>query len=104
MVVGLAWLFVLGLMGWFQLPELPSPHVGQVPVPTLMALGGAFAGLVLAAVARALAGVGAKRRASAARRVLTAATAETADELVLDPVDDELAALAEIQELVRRLR
>jgi GTP-binding protein EngB required for normal cell division len=104
MVAGLAWLFAIGLVAWFQLPDLPVPHVGEVPVPTLLALGGAIAGLLLAAVARAAARVGAKRRAAAAHRILTAATAKTANDLVLAPVDAELAALAELQELVRRLR
>jgi hypothetical protein len=104
MVVGLVWLFAIGLVAWFQLPDLPVPHLGEVPVPTLLALGGALAGLVLAAVARAAARVGAKRREAAARRILTAATAKTATDLVLTPVDEELAALAELQALVGWLR
>ena len=104
MVVGLVWLFAIGLVAWFQLPDLPVPHLGAVPVPTLCALGGALAGLLLAAVARAAARVGAKRRAAAAHRILTAATAKTAHDLVLAPVDEELDALAELQTLVARLR
>jgi hypothetical protein len=104
MVVGLVWLFTIGLVAWFQLPDLPVPHVGEVPVPTLFALGGALAGLLLAAVARASARAGGRRREAAARRILTAATAKTANDLVLAPVDDELGALAEMQDLVDRLR
>ena len=104
MVAGLVWLFVIGLVAWFQLPDLPVPHLGEVPLPTLLALGGAVAGLLLAAIARAAARVGARRRAAAAHRILTAATAKTANDLVLAPVDAELAALAELRDLVRRLR
>jgi GTP-binding protein EngB required for normal cell division len=104
MVAGLVWLFVIGLVGWFQLPALPTPRVGDAPVPTLLALGGALAGVLVAALARAAARVGARHRAAAARRLLTAATAAVADDLVLDPLDGELAALAEIRDLVARLR
>jgi GTP-binding protein EngB required for normal cell division len=104
MVVGLVWLFTIGVVAWFQLPDLPTPRVGEAPVPTLLALGGALAGLLLAALGRLAARVGARHREATARRVLTAATAEAADALVLGPVDVELAALAEIQDLVRRLR
>jgi hypothetical protein len=104
MVVGLLWLLLIGVVAWFQLPALPTPHLGQVPLPTLLALGGAFAGLLLAAAARVAARAGGRRRAQAARRALTEATARAADDLVLDPLDRELAVLAELQELARRLR
>jgi hypothetical protein len=60
--------------------------------------------VLVAALARGGARVGARHRAAAARRLLTAATAGVADELVLDPLDGELAALAEIRDLVARLR
>jgi GTP-binding protein EngB required for normal cell division len=104
MVIGLVWLFVIGLVAWFQLPDLPTPTLGAIPVPTLLALGGALAGLVLSALARALARIGARHREAAARRALTAATATTAEELVVEPVVEELGALADLQRLVRRLR
>jgi hypothetical protein len=55
------------------------------------------------ALAGAAALVGGRRREAVARSVLTAATAETANELVAQPVDEELAALAETQDLIGRL-
>jgi hypothetical protein len=97
MVVGLVWLVVIGVVAWFRLPDLPTPELGEVPVPTAMALGGAIIGLLVSAVARALAAVAARRRARTAKRALVEATASTADELVVAPVDAELAALAELR-------
>jgi hypothetical protein len=91
-------------VAWFKLPEPPTPQWGALPVPTVLALGGALAGLLLAALCRAAARVGGRRRQDATRRVLHRATAQVADELVLDPLDGELAALAELQDLARRLR
>ncbi len=104
MAVGLVWLVVIGVVAWFGLPDLPTPKIGEVPWPSAMAIGGALAGLLLSGIARALAGVGARRRAAAARRRLTDAVSATADELVADPVDAELRALAELRTAVRRLR
>jgi GTP-binding protein EngB required for normal cell division len=104
MAVGLVWLVVIGVVAWFRLPELPSPEVGEVPWPTAMAIGGALAGLLVSVLARLLAGLGAKRRAAAARRTLTDSVSSTADELVADPVDAELRALAELRAAIRRLQ
>ena len=104
MAVGLVWLVVIGVVAWFGLPDLPTPKIGEVPWPSAMAIGGALAGLLLSVVARALAGFGARRRAAAARRTLTDSVSATADELVADPVDAELRALAELRAAVRRLR
>lgn len=104
MAVGLGWLVVIGVVAWFRLPDLPAPEIGEVPWPSAMAIGGAIAGLLVSVVARLLAGIGAKRRASQARRTLTDSVSSTADELVADPVDAELAALGELRAAVRRLR
>ncbi len=38
-VVGLLWLVGLGVVGWLQLPPIPTPTVGQVPLPTLLLFG-----------------------------------------------------------------
>ena len=53
MVVGLVWLGVLFVAAWFQLPEVPTPDVGVIPLPTLLALGGGGLGLLLAALVAA---------------------------------------------------
>ena len=104
MAIGLVWLVVIGVIAWFALPDLPTPEIGEVPWPSAMAIGGALAGLLVSVLARAIAGIGAKRRAAAARRTLTDSVSSTADDLVADPVDAELAALAELRSSVRELR
>jgi hypothetical protein len=101
MVVGLVWLLALGVAGWFRLPDVPTPKLGEIPWPTVLALGGALAGLLLGVVARAAAGVGARRRAAKALRMLEDATATTSRQLVIEPVNAELAALGELRRLVR---
>ncbi len=58
MVLGLLWLLVIGVVAWFQLPDLPAVKVGAVPLPTLLAVAGAGLGLVVAGVAMDLWGVG----------------------------------------------
>ena len=104
MAIGLLWLVVIGVVAWFRLPDLPTPELGEIPVPTAMAIGGAVLGLLVSALARALASVGARRRAAAARRTLTTAAAVTADQLVAAPLDEELAGLAELTREARALR
>ena len=103
MVLGLLWLVVIGVVAWFRLPDLPTPELGEIPVPTAMVLGGAILGLLVSAVARALASVAARRRAAATKRMLVDAAASTADELVVAPVDAELAELAELRREVERV-
>lgn len=104
MALGLVWLLVIGVVAWFRLPDLPTPSVGEVPLPTALALGGAVLGLLVSAIARAVASAAARRRTAVARRRLTDAVASTADELVADPVDAELRALADLCRQVRALR
>ncbi|MEZ5383391.1 MAG: GTPase [Microthrixaceae bacterium] len=103
MAVGVAWLALMGVVAWLGLPDLPAPSVGVMPWPTLLALGGAAAGLLLAAVVARLASVGGTRRAARARSSLVDATAVVAEQLVVRPVDAELEALAELGTLARQL-
>jgi hypothetical protein len=103
MVVGLLWLLVIGVVAWFRLPDLPTPDIGPFTWPTALALGGAAAGLIIAVIARRAASVGGRRRAERARRALRQRTGEVAGRLVIEPVDAELAVLARLQQLVRRL-
>ena len=83
---------LLAVLGWLQLGDVvPTPDAGDIPVPTLLLAGGAVAGLVLALVARWINGAGAARRARAAQRRLESAVETVADELVVAPVQAELA-------------
>ena len=78
--------------------------IEQLRLPTLLALGGAVAGLLVAAMARWATGAGARRRSGVARRQLNAAATEVGRELIIAPLDAELATLSRLHELVRRLR
>ncbi|MEZ5374439.1 MAG: GTPase [Microthrixaceae bacterium] len=103
MVVGVLWLVAIGAVAWLGLPDLPAPTVGVVPWPTLLAVGGAAAGVLAAIVAGWLARLGGRRRSAQARRLLLDSTATVADQLVIMPVDAELAAMAELSRLARQL-
>jgi hypothetical protein len=90
---GVVWLVALGLLAWLQVDDVvPTPELRGVPVPTLLLLGGAAAGLVLAFLARLVNGAGANRRARKAGRSLRAQVETVAAELVVDPVERELEA------------
>lgn len=90
-VVGLLWLVVVGVAGWLQLPEVPTMDVGPFATPFLLLVGGLLGGLVLAALARWMARIGARRRAAAVERRLRRAIGQVADERVIEPVQEVLA-------------
>jgi hypothetical protein len=102
-VAGLVWLLGLLALDWLRFPEPPLPHVGRVPLPTLLLVGGALAGLLLALLARRLAAAGARRRARTARRRIRARVEQVADEHVLGPVRAELAVHERLCAAVSRL-
>jgi len=96
-VVGLLWLLALAVAGYLRLEDLvPVPEVGDVEVPTVLVLGGVALGVLLALVARTANRIGAARRARAASRSVRARVAEVSDELVVGPVERELAAHREL--------
>ena len=103
MAAGLVWLVVIGVVAWFGLPDLPTPDLGAVPVPTALALGGAAAGVLIAAVARWAAAISGRRRARTARKELHRHVAEVAQRLVLEPMDHELAELRRLRSLAHQL-
>jgi hypothetical protein len=94
MLIGGLWLLGLAAMGWLQLPELPTPHVGLIPVPTLLLLGGALLGIVIGMITRVAARTGALRRSIATRRKLREAVGVKAEEVVVAPVVMEVERLA----------
>lgn len=101
-LVGLLWLLVIGLAGWLQLPEIPTADVGPFATPFLLLVGGLLAGLLLAAIARWLAGVGARRRASAVDKRLRRAIGEVGDSRVIEPVQQVLAEHSRTRESIHR--
>ena len=88
-IVGLGWLAVSFVLVYFQLPPLPDVLWWEVPAPTVLAIGGVLAGLLVAGLARIGVEVGARRRAAKARQSLRAAIARVTGELVIDPVKTE---------------
>ena len=65
-------------------------------IPTVLLVGGLLAGFALALLTRWLTGIGAARRARAAERVLVGRVAAVGRELVVAPVEAELAARDEL--------
>ncbi len=91
---GAVWLGVLAVMSYLQLPETTTPDVRGVPVPTLMLVGGVLLGVLLALVCRVLVSLTARRRARAVDRRLRTAISTVSQELVVAPIEVELAAYA----------
>jgi GTP-binding protein EngB required for normal cell division len=88
-VGGLGWLALSFLLAYLQLPPLPEVLWWGLPAPTVLAVGGVLAGLLLAGLARIGVEVGARRRTAKARQSLRAAIANVTGELVIDPVKVE---------------
>jgi GTP-binding protein EngB required for normal cell division len=103
-VTGLAWLVVLAVLGWLQLPEIDTPRWGPLPLPLLMLVGGLLLGVLLAVLARALARVGARRRARLIGQRLREAVSRVARERVIAPVRAVLAEHAAVRDQLDRAR
>jgi hypothetical protein len=99
-LAGLVWLVVLGVVGWLQLPQIDTPKVGAFPLPTLLLVAGVVLGLLLAALARAMAGVGARRRRAVVARRLHDAIGVVATEQLVDPVHEVLGRHRRTRELL----
>jgi GTPase Era involved in 16S rRNA processing len=91
-LAGGLWLAALAVMGYLQLPAPETPGYRGFPVPTLMLLGGTAVGVVLAVLCRVLTSLGARRKARSADRRLRAAISEVTEELVVAPIEAEIAA------------
>ena len=89
-LAGLVWLLVLAGFGLLKAPEPTTPELAGWPVPTLLVLGGAVAGFVMAILARPLIAVGARRRARRAAARLRVAVGEVAERSVLALVASEI--------------
>lgn len=103
-VVGLVWLLVLGVVGWLRLPEIETPRLGPLPYPFLLLAGGLLFGVLVAAVARALARVGARRRAELIQRRLRESVSRVASEHIVAPVREVLRRHAAAREQLDRAR
>ena len=107
---GALWLLGLAALGYLQLGDaIPTPELEGFAVPTLLLVGGALAGFVLAFLAGLAIRAGARRRARVAERALRARVERVGAEHVVAPVEAELdahrrlcAALAATQPGARR--
>jgi len=91
-VTGGLWLAGLAFMAYLQMPTPGTPEYRGFPVPTLMLLGGVLAGVVVAMLSRLLSSLAARRRARSADRRLRAAISEVTEQLVIEPIEAEIAA------------
>lgn len=89
-MVGGLWLVANLLLAYLQLPSVPSPRLGRLPLPTLLLLGGGLAGLLAGLGSRVGVEAGARAKAARAERVLVRSVTEVADRLVIAPVNEEL--------------
>ncbi len=98
-LAGAGWLCVLAALSYLQVsaPAAPGVAGAGLPLPTLMLLGGVALGVLLAMVSRLLVAATARRRARSADRRLRAAISEVSDELVVAPVEAELAAYGAVR-------
>lgn len=110
-VAGALWLLALVALGFLKIEDaIPLPEVEGFALPTLMLAGGALLGLLLAALARLVTGISSRRRGRAARRALHSSIEAAARELVLDPLEAELAVHGRLRDALdtasggRRLR
>jgi GTP-binding protein EngB required for normal cell division len=86
------WLLALFVVAWLRLPEPPTPEIGELPLPTVLFLGGLAAGLLITLVCRPFVRAGAARRRRSARVNLERAIGEVADHHVSGPIVEELRA------------
>ncbi|GAB3150448.1 hypothetical protein [Microbispora hainanensis] len=94
MAVGAIWLLVRFALDYLMLPGLPTPTLGRAPWPTVLLLGGALAGLLIAGLCRVFAWAGGRRRARRAAKALRAGIEQVAEELIVAPARDELSRYA----------
>ena len=101
---GLIWLGVLFALSWLRIPDPPLPKLGSIPVPTLLAVGGAAVGLLVAAMSRRVAQIGARRRTELARTSLTKGIARVVDEAVVNPLNTELDTMQTLSNAIRKFQ
>ncbi len=95
-LAGAGWLATLAVMDFLELDKPTLPELGDLPIPTIMLVGGVALGILLALLCRGLVRMTARRRAAAADKRLRAAVHDVAVELVVLPVRAELEAHAAV--------
>jgi len=95
---GAAWLLVLFGMDYLRMPALTTPDVRGFPVPTIMLVGGAGIGILLALFCRVLVGWTARGRARSADKRLRKGIDGVCEEIVVKPIEDELVAYRKVRD------
>jgi hypothetical protein len=104
-LVGAGWLLVnFVLVSYLALPALPVPKVRNVGLPTVLALGGVGAGILVALLSRVGVEIGARSHAARADRELMRAIALVTSRYVIRPVDAQLQRRNRAREALKRLR
>ncbi|MCY7396211.1 MAG: 50S ribosome-binding GTPase [Nocardioides sp.] len=91
-VVGLVWTGLLAFSG--SLGAEVTPEYAGIDLPLLMLIGGVGLGVLLGLLCRVLVSLTARKRAASAERRLRRGVTEVSQELVVAPIDQELAAYA----------
>ena len=93
-VVGLGWLGLNAALAFLGVPPPPMPMVEElwipIPLPTVMLVLAIAAGILLAVAGSAIAAMSGAWHRRRARRLLTARVRGTAQDLVVEPVDETL--------------
>ncbi len=89
-LAGGLWLGGLALLGYLRMPAPETPMVGDVPLPTLLLLGGILLGILLAVLGMAIARGAAGRTAARVGKRLRATVAEGVEERLIAPLTSEL--------------
>jgi energy-coupling factor transporter ATP-binding protein EcfA2 len=103
-LVGLGWLIGGYALRAIGLPPLDNPMVGDVPLPTLLLLGGLVLGLLVAVVVRPLLRLGARRARRRAENRLRVAVTDVGREYVVAPVREVLTSYAKAREAFTEVR
>ncbi|HEX6500913.1 MAG TPA: GTPase [Micromonosporaceae bacterium] len=90
-LAGLAWLVVRLAFVALALPDVVTPKVGALPLPTLLLFGGLTVGVLVALLVRPLVAAAARRAGVRASRRLRTAVEAVAEEYVVAPLRAVLA-------------
>jgi energy-coupling factor transporter ATP-binding protein EcfA2 len=100
-LLSLVWLAVGYALSALALPELPTPHAGRTPLPTLMFLGGLLGGLLVSTLTRPVVRIAARRKGRRAGRRMRSAVETVAHTLVIRPVRDVWRAYDDARDALR---
>lgn len=94
-VGGLLWSLLIFFSG--SLGDQVTPELAGIDLPYLLLIGGVGLGIALALVCRVLVNLTARRRAAAADHRLRAGVIEVSQQLVVAPIEAELASYAAVR-------